>query len=204
MEEKGTAVGTGSTPRLPEPMEKALWERVGCGDDEAREQLILAYRPLVFWMAKRYFHTDPFRYADLIQEGMVALITALDRFDPSRNFRFSTFAFYRIRGRMSNFLQRGEQRAPVPMEQEQILRQEDPFDPETLEWLIAVEDGLDQLPARETQILEELVLEGRRAREIAEDRGMDVSHVYKIRKKAIGRLRQLMGLDGPLFGAKRG
>lgn len=193
-----------STPaRLPEKEEESLWEGVKNGDDRARERLILAYRPLVFWMAKRYFHTDPSRYGDLIQEGMVALIVAVDRFDPSRKFRFSTFAFYRVRGRMSNFLQRGERKAPLPVGHDLLVRQEG-LDAETLEWMLSVEDGLQRLPARETEILEALVLEGRKAREVATDRGVDVSHIYKIRKRAIGRLRDLVGLNGPLLGGKRG
>lgn len=192
-----------ASARLPEAEENDLWKRVQDGDDSARERLILAYRPLVFWMAKRYFHTDPSRYGDLIQEGMVALITAVDRFDPSRKFRFSTFSFYRVRGRMSNFLQRSERRAPLPVGQEPLVRQEG-LDAEMLEWMLSVEDGLRHLPARETEVLEALVLQGRKAREVADDRGVDVSHIYKIRKRAIGRLREIVGLNGPLFGGKQG
>ncbi len=203
MPESGTSSEGNASPRLPEALEQSLWERVQQGDDEAREQLILAYRPLVFWMAKRYFHTDASRYADLIQEGMVALISALDRFDPRRNLRFSTFAFYRVRGKMSNFLQRGEMKAPLPVG-EPFLKRDEGLDAEMLEWLISVEDGLEHLPPRENRILEELVFEGRKAREIAADRGMDVSYIYKIRKKAIARLRDFMGFKGPLFDGKKG
>ena len=55
-----------------------LWHRmVHEGDDQAREDLVIAYRPLVFWLAKR-FQVRPSSWQDLIQEGMVALIEAVD------------------------------------------------------------------------------------------------------------------------------
>src|SRR2546426_7085180 len=43
---------------------------------------------------------------DMLQEGTVGLIEAVERFDPTRAVRFSTFATYRIRGRVLNSLRR--------------------------------------------------------------------------------------------------
>ena len=48
---------------------------------------------------------------------MLALINAVDSFDVERNIRFSTFAYYKIRGRMINFLQRVEAKAPIPVDE---------------------------------------------------------------------------------------
>ncbi|MCX7829367.1 MAG: sigma-70 family RNA polymerase sigma factor, partial [Thermanaerothrix sp.] len=86
-----------------------LWERVRSGDDEAREEAILSMRPMVFWLAKRI--GSPGALQDLVQEGMVGLIEAVDNFDPLRGLKFSTYAYYRIRGRMINFLTRVEAHA---------------------------------------------------------------------------------------------
>ena len=92
-----------------------LWAECASGSDEAREQLILANRPMVYWLAKKL--KVPYNtYQDLIQEGMLALINAVDSFDPGRNICFSTYAYYKINGRMINFLQRVEAKAPTPVE----------------------------------------------------------------------------------------
>ena len=85
------------TERLSSERENELWERCLGGDAAAREELIVAYRPLVFWIAGK-IHALPSLRQDLIQEGMLALIRAVDRFDPAREFRFSTYACHRIRG----------------------------------------------------------------------------------------------------------
>ena len=95
--------------------ESQLWKDCAAGSEEAREKLILANRPMVYWLAKKL--KVPYdTYQDLIQEGMLALISAVDSFDPERSVRFSTFAYYKIRGRMINFLQRVEAKAPTPVD----------------------------------------------------------------------------------------
>ena len=78
-----------------------LWRRYkDKGDGSARERLIVAYSPLVKYVAGRTgarlpAHVDD---ADLIAYGMLGLIEAMDRFDPGREVRFETFAMQRIRG----------------------------------------------------------------------------------------------------------
>ena len=93
-----------------------LWRDCAAGNEEAREELILANRPMVYWLAKK-LKVPYSTYQDLIQEGMLALINAVDSFDVERNIRFSTFAYYKIRGRMINFLQRVEAKAPLPVDE---------------------------------------------------------------------------------------
>lgn len=70
------------------------------GDLRARDQLILAYSPLVKYVAGRMSsglpaHVDE---EDLVSYGLLGLIGALERFDPSRNIKFETYAIARIRG----------------------------------------------------------------------------------------------------------
>jgi len=63
---------------------------------KAREWLILANTRLVIGVAKRYLGCSvPF--SDLVQEGNLGLIRAIDRFDPERGFRLSTYAAWWIR-----------------------------------------------------------------------------------------------------------
>jgi RNA polymerase sigma factor for flagellar operon FliA len=80
---------------------KELWRRYKeGGDSSARERLVVAYSPLVKFVAGRTgarlpSHVDQ---ADLISYGMIGLVEAMERFDPSRQIRFETFTVQRIRG----------------------------------------------------------------------------------------------------------
>lgn len=176
--------------RLDPEVEKNLWMSCVDGDEDAREKLILSYRPLVFWIARK-FKVAPGLYADLVQEGMLALIKAVDRFEPERDLRFVTYGYYRIRGQMTNFLQRGEAKAPIPLDNDE-LESADPFDVDRTDWLLTLMDEVEKLPARECDVVKALVLEGVRAREYAEKLGVDVSHVYRIQRKAMRMLREIL------------
>jgi RNA polymerase sigma factor for flagellar operon FliA len=78
-----------------------LWRRYkSSGDERARERLVVAYSPLVKYVAGRMgsglpAHVDE---ADLISYGLGGLISAIARFDLSRGIKFETFAITRIRG----------------------------------------------------------------------------------------------------------
>lgn len=176
---------------IPGTGEEKLWQQLLEGDENAREKLILSYRPLVFWIAKK-FRVPHQRYQDLVQEGMMALIKAVDGFDPSRNIRFVTYGFYRIKGQMTNFLQRVEARAPLPVDDSETVTL-DPFDVDSLDWRICLLDGIDCLSSREGEVIRALVLEGVRAREYADSVGMDVSNVYRIQRQALAKLRLWLG-----------
>jgi RNA polymerase sigma factor for flagellar operon FliA len=78
-----------------------LWRRYkGEGDAGARERLVVAYSPMVKFVAGRLgaglpSHVDD---ADLISYGLMGLIGAIERFEPERGIKFETFAMTRIRG----------------------------------------------------------------------------------------------------------
>jgi RNA polymerase sporulation-specific sigma factor len=188
--------------RLPRDEEARLWALAKSGNDEARERLILTYRSLVFWLAKK-FHVSRASFPDMIQEGMLALIDAVDRFEPERGFRFATFAYYRIRGKMVNFLQRVEARAPIPVDEDEHVQVEE-ADQDRLDWAISLEEGLAQLRGREAEVVQPLLVEGEKARTYARDQGVDVSHIYRIQRKAMAKLRVLLGIDEPQTDSRRG
>jgi len=78
-----------------------LWRRYkGSADDRARERLVVAYSPLVKYVAGRMASGLPAHVeeADLISYGLVGLISAIERFDISREIKFETYAITRIKG----------------------------------------------------------------------------------------------------------
>jgi len=80
---------------------KELWRRYKeDGDKRAREQLVLAFSPLVKYVAGRMSTGLPAHVeeSDLISYGLLGLISAIERFDPSREIKFETFAMTRIKG----------------------------------------------------------------------------------------------------------
>src|SRR6059036_1350185 len=78
-----------------------LWRRYKDeGDDGARERLVVAYSPLVKFVAGRLGAGLPSHVedADLISYGLMGLIGAIEPFDPDRVIKFETFGMTRIRG----------------------------------------------------------------------------------------------------------
>ena len=173
--------------------EDELWRKVSEEkDDGARDALIIAYRPLVFWLARK-FHVHPSSYQDLIQEGMIALIRAVDNFEPERHLKFTTYGFYRIKGQMLNFLQRSEQKAPLPVDDES-LQCRDSFTADGFETLLTVTEEMKRLPVREGGIVQALLGGGKTAKDVARERGIDISHVYRLKRNGIARLRKWLGV----------
>lgn len=80
-----------------------LWERFKQdGDLEARDRLVVHYSPLVKFVAGRVRSGLPpaVEHADLVSDGVIGLLDALDKFDPERGLQFQTYAVSRIRGAM--------------------------------------------------------------------------------------------------------
>ncbi len=78
-----------------------LWRRYkSTGDERARERLVVAYSPLVKYVAGRMSSGLPghVEESDLISYGLGGLISAIERFDLSREIKFETYAITRIRG----------------------------------------------------------------------------------------------------------
>ncbi|MFO7898900.1 MAG: sigma-70 family RNA polymerase sigma factor [Planctomycetota bacterium] len=86
----------GRVPLLSAEEEKEVAARVARGDAEARERMIISNLRLVVSVARRYVNRG-LPLMDLIEEGNIGLVRAVEKFDHKQNCRFSTYASWWIR-----------------------------------------------------------------------------------------------------------
>src|ERR671916_3011982 len=106
------------TPLLTAAQEQALARRIERGDLAAKDQMIEANLRLVVHIAKRFQREDSgLTMQDLIQEGTIGLVRAVEKFDYRRGFRFSTYATLWIRQAVGRALSEKGRivRLPVPV-----------------------------------------------------------------------------------------
>ncbi len=93
----------GRTGRLTREEERELGRRVRGGDDEARTRMIQSNLRLVAKIAKDYSGRG-IDFLDLVSEGNIGLMKAVDRYDPERGVKFSTYAAWWIKNGMRRAL----------------------------------------------------------------------------------------------------
>ena len=106
-------------PLLKPEEEIDLARKIQKGDEAAREKMILSNLRLVISIAKRYNNLGT-PLSDLIEEGNIGLMKAVEKFDPERGFRFSTYAAWWIKQGISrSIIDQGKMiRVPVYMNEE--------------------------------------------------------------------------------------
>ena len=87
----------GKVPLLTSEEEIDLAKRMLNGDEYAKAKLSEANLRLVVSIAKRYAGRTSMQFLDLIQEGNIGLLKAVEKFDHTKGFRFSTYATWWIR-----------------------------------------------------------------------------------------------------------
>jgi len=115
----------GANPLLTPEEELALSRRVRLGDFEARQTMIERNLRLVVNIAKHYLNRG-MPLLDLVEEGNLGLIHALEKFDPERGFRFSTYATWWIRQNIERAIMNQSRTIRLPVhvvkELNQVLR----------------------------------------------------------------------------------
>ncbi len=91
----------GKVSLLTPEEEIELGKRIMAGDEEAKKKLVECNLRLVVSIAKRWVGKTSMSFSDLIQEGNMGLIKAVDRFDYRRGFHFSTYGTWWIRQAIS-------------------------------------------------------------------------------------------------------
>ena len=99
-----------TTTHRPRPAEaEAMWRAwTERGDSSARDRLILSYAPMVRYLASRKVRELPahFELEDLVSCGLLALVQAVDRFDPIKGATFEQYAWTRVSGAIVDELRR--------------------------------------------------------------------------------------------------
>lgn len=183
--------------------EQKLWQAFReRGDDKARQRLIESYQPLVFKQAVPFARLDCIM--DVIQEGTIGLIEAVERFDYTRGVAFSLFAVHRIRGRMMDFLRR-EGQVDIACIEEAMegssgsikenlvdVAASVPEQAESHELAAKLHQAMARLPDKERAVLEGMYWSSEDAAGMADTLNVSSSHVYRLQKNGIRRIRGML------------
>ncbi len=151
----------GQYPLLTALEERTLAKRIIDGDEEARNLLARANLRLVVSIAKKYVGRSPdLTLLDLIQEGNLGLFKAVDKFDHTKGFKFSTYATWWIRQAITRALADQSRTIRIPVHMVETMAKY-----KQVSRRLSQDLGRDPMPE-----------------EIATEMGVEVEKIYQIEK----------------------
>ncbi|MBP2627213.1 MAG: polymerase, sigma 28 subunit, FliA/WhiG subfamily [Firmicutes bacterium] len=176
--------------------ESELWYGYKENNDlNCRSKIIEHYQPLVF-KATANWRLNETIVMDIIQEGTVGLIEAVESYDHQRGVAFSLFAMHRIRGRMLNYMEREGKLSLLDDSTLGDLLVDDRAEVSSLaerNYLVEqVKNAMGRLPISEQAVLNGVFLEDREPKQLAESLDMSISHIYRLQKQGIRRVRGML------------
>jgi len=206
-----------SSRALLEEESVVLWrEYRRTGDLSIRNSLVMRHMGLVYQIANKYSVVARDSHDDLIQEGCLGLIRAIERFRPDYGVQFSTYAYPVISGTIKNYLRdrrrllgksrwvheesefgvpdtyaaEGEELLP-PEVLETLAGAEGDFADEVVDRMLA-KSLLGRLPALERRIVQHFFYDNLTQREVARIVARSTSRISRILRQALEKIRGLL------------
>ncbi|MCB1217175.1 MAG: sigma-70 family RNA polymerase sigma factor [bacterium] len=182
----------GKNAGLTPEEELNLWENY---NSRARARIVEAYQPLVFHIFGRLGLNLGEEAVDLISEGNVGLIQAVDNYDYRRGVPFKSYAYLRVKGAMIDYLRsqkiavKGGELREFDFFSALAAEGKDKYSIDRLEFVFA---HLPALSPRESQIINGLYVEGLSQRELATRLKCTPANISILHGRAVKRLKKFV------------
>lgn len=185
--------------------EQSLWIAYKENHDmKSRSTIIEHYQPLVF-KATTGWRLDEMVLMDMIQEGTVGLIEAVEHYDHLRGVAFSLYALHRIRGRILNYMEREGKLSLLSIDSTVVDEMDGTFGDFLVDstaevasqaehnYLVEqVKNAMGRLPMNEQAVLSGVFLDDLEPKQLAESLDVSISHIYRLQKQGIRRVRGML------------
>ena len=174
------------------------------GDMESRGRLIEQYQPLVVKSLARWRANEAI-LMDLVQEGTIGLIEAVENFEPERGVAFSLYAIHRIRGRMLNYMEKEAKTAGVSLDTTWASEDGSSLFETMADVALPVSEvaeknflldqmrtAMERLPNKERLALHGVYLEEQEPRQVASALQITPSHLSRLQTQGIQRVRGML------------